>query len=96
MHRGYFAKRYPQTSRRPQYFLPSAFIAFFVLGPFVLPADFFLALTWMYLLFILAGSLHARRPALIAATLSGIFLSHLTYGFNFIRGLLAGRLKEET
>jgi len=95
-HRGYFVKRYPQTSRRWSYCMPSLFVVFLIGGPFLLPADLFLVLLGTYGLAVLLGSLHARRPGLIALTILGIITSHLTYGVFFLRGLFSPRLKEET
>ena len=95
-HRGYFVKRYPQTSRRWPYFMPSLFVAFLVAGPFFLPADLFLVLLAAYGVAVLLGSLRGRRPGLIALTVLGTVASHLTYGVYFLRGLFAPRLKEET
>ncbi len=107
-HRGYFVKRHPQTSRRWPYFMPTfltvSFVAFllvflvslFVRGRLFLPAYFFfLAFLGTYVLAVFLGSLHGRRPALVAVTILGIVTSHLTYGLCFVRGLLVPRLKEE-
>ncbi len=105
-HRGYFAKRFPQTSRRWSYFMPTllivsfvAFLLVFLLSLFVrglfFPTAFFLAFLGTYVLAVFLGSLHGRRLGLIALTILGIVASHLTYGFCFAWGGFARRLKEE-
>ncbi len=107
-HRGHFFKRFPETSRKPAYMLPSLFIAYGLLGSMlsILKPAFALAfiLTILsYLLIIMINALylalkdHSRwsKPKLFLLTTAGIVLTHLTYGLYFIKGLLAGKLKEE-
>ncbi|MBN2288236.1 MAG: glycosyltransferase, partial [Candidatus Glassbacteria bacterium] len=100
LHRGYFVKRFPETSLKPAYFLPSLFVLGLVLGP---PA----ALAWpdlgvlyggavaFYLLLALGFAALSFNPLRAWYVFSGTVLSHLTYGAYFIRGLLARRLSEE-
>jgi len=94
-HRGYFVKRYPQTSLRLPYFIPSLFVAFLVFGPFLLPFQLFCTLAAVYSAAVFFGSLHAKRPGLIGLTFIGVILSHITYGIYFLHGLVASRLAEE-
>ncbi|MBU1122419.1 MAG: glycosyltransferase [Candidatus Omnitrophica bacterium] len=108
-HRGYFAKKYPKTSFRPEYFLPSLFSAG-VLGGGVLGV-FFPAFKMLYLTVIgfYLGSV-GINTALLAfkekhgiinkirlffLVSAGIIMTHLTYGVYFIRGLLADKMPEE-
>lgn len=96
-HRGQFARIFPETSRLPSYFVPSAFVLGLVFGPFIcaaLPVLWFfygLCLT-AYLTLILAETTKAylaERDLKLALCVSlGIFLTHVVYGFNFIHGLL--------
>lgn len=96
LHRGYFAKKYPETSFKFLYFVPSLFFLFlaFSLTVFLLPA-------WMRMLVAIGWGLYGI--ALIKALLDFIkyekllvcccslfytFLSHLVYGIRFMQGFL--------
>ena len=95
-HRGYFVKRFPSNSRRAAYFVPSAFVfylaAFAVLAP-LLPR-FALALAAaplaVYALAVALTSADWRLHRWVLTAL-GVVLSHLWYGVEFMRGLLARR-----
>ncbi|MDR2599843.1 MAG: glycosyltransferase [Oscillospiraceae bacterium] len=96
-HRGYFARKLPQTSLRLQYFIPSLFTLGVFLGPAV--CLFVPILWWVYagvmvLYFILAilSIRGTRSVALILVATFGIFATHIGYGFNFIRGLLSKKM----
>ncbi|MDD2707585.1 MAG: glycosyltransferase [Verrucomicrobiae bacterium] len=100
LHRGYFAKRYPETSRRLPYFLPSTLVvggtgllALVLLGPTPFQWVFeFLAILY----FMLAAASLAEKPfRLILPAVCVIFASHVVYGVAFLRGLAAARLPEE-
>ena len=99
LHRGYFVKRYPQTSLRLPYFLPALFLFSLFAGAafslFIIPMRiiYLLGLT-LYLLLVLAFSF-SKGLRFIPYLFWGIILTHLTYGFYFIRGLFSGGLKEE-
>jgi glycosyltransferase involved in cell wall biosynthesis len=93
IHRGFFAKRYPETSLRPAYFIPTAFlVGNVVLLPLLLIPSMRLALlggALFYALLVARSSLSSRRfhranPALVAV---GIYLTHVTYGLGFLLGL---------
>lgn len=99
-HRGYFAKRFPATSLRVRYFLPTALVLALVLGAAA-------ALAWPaarlpYAVFVTAYlgsaflwgmlSLNFRMAVLVWA---GIVVSHWTYGIYFVKGLLANTMVEE-
>jgi len=96
-HRGYFAKKFPQTSRRLFYFFPSIATLLFV---FLLIFSLFSTVVGqLFLGFLLAGfitaflSLSAKASFLrkLLAVL-GIFLTHLTYGVAFLQGLLTKKI----
>lgn len=98
MHRGYFAKRFPETSRTLNYFIPSILSVGFLLGAIL--SFYNLTIAYFYisflLLFILLGVASVIRnttlkDALIASV--GIILTHLAYGLFFIKGLLVYELK---
>lgn len=96
-HRGYFAKKLPQTSLRLAYFIPTLFVLGLILGPIV--SAIFPICWWIYggvllLYFILAAvSLRSCKSIkLFFVSLLGIFLTHVGYGVCFVRGLLSKEL----
>lgn len=98
IHRGYFAKKFPQTSRRVFYFLPSLLLLGSSLGipvaifiP-VLRIPYFTGLA-LYALIVLASSLQARELKVVPLVFTGIILTHLTYGLGFLKGLSTKELK---
>ena len=109
LHRGYFAKKYPKTSLRFEYFIPSLFVIVLLTGGISslsssLASGIYSLILTMYLIFILASSLslvfaakesRINRIKLLFLTISGIFLTHITYGIYFIKGLLAKKMPEE-
>ena len=98
-HRGYFAKKYPQTSLRPIFFIPSLFaiglITGFILSFYstILKGIYFSVLT-LYLLMILFTTLSIKNLKMKLYLILGIFLTHIVYGSGFIRGLTRIRFKQ--
>jgi cellulose synthase/poly-beta-1,6-N-acetylglucosamine synthase-like glycosyltransferase len=99
LHRGYFVKRYPQTSLRFTYFIPSIFVTLILVGgslSFFLPGlrlPYLLCLTVYFLIIFIF--IISKELQLIPLVFFGIILTHLTYGIYFLKGLLSQRLKEE-
>lgn len=98
LHRGYFAKKFPQTSALPLYFVPSLFlfgnIFLFLLG-FANPLLWKLwgVLLAVYLLFgIIEVLLRTRHPIVFGMTLIILVSSHFVYGWRFIQGYLTSQL----
>lgn len=96
-HRGYFAKKLPQTSLRPAYFIPTFFTCGVVVGPVLCVLAPYLWLVYISVLllyFILAGySLRScREIKLFFLSLAGIFATHIGYGICFVQGLLSKNL----
>lgn len=99
LHRGYFAKRYPLTSFRLHYFLPSFLVLFLVLG-FVV--SYFTSFTLyfygvgIYLIVLLLAFfdilLKGERILVGLVTVPYIILTHLWYGVRFMQGLMVKRL----
>lgn len=96
-HRGYFAKKFPQTSRYPVYFYPTiltlGFLTLLLWSPFSLQIKvlFLLLLVFFYLIAVL--SVVKKAPLLLALLAGiGIILTHLVYGTFFIKGLLTFKL----
>lgn len=97
VHRGYFAKKFPQTSLRASYFLPSLFCLGLVFGTVASVFNpvvkmVFLSLLGLYLLLTLISSFQAKDLGTIPLVFLGIISTHLTYGTGFIKGLLTRRL----
>jgi GT2 family glycosyltransferase len=102
LHRGYFVKRFPETSLRPSYFLPTT-LAFGIIGGVLLSVivPYF---AWLYfagiLVYLIAVVWSAAQVSngfrLTILVALGIIATHLIYGIWFVFGLLAPRLSEET
>jgi GT2 family glycosyltransferase len=92
LHRGYFARKYPETSLRISYFVPSCFLLFTVAG--FLTSLFSLTAALFYWpvmgLYFLLDIIFALKPDILETfwTVAGVFMTHMVYGFNFIRGLV--------
>jgi len=98
MHRGFFAKRYPENSRRLVYFMPSLLVLAMVAGialslfeePFY---PYLLAFFSIYFIGTFLMALKARRAKLVMLTWIGIILTHITYGIFFLIGLIKRDLR---
>ena len=92
VHRGYFVKKYPETSLRLSYALPSLLLLGIIFG---IPAAvfspvlriLFLSVLGLYLLLLLIFSLLTRDLKAAPLVFLGIALTHLTYGLGFLVGL---------
>lgn len=95
-HRGYFVKRFPETSKRFSYFVPSLFVAGIVTGAFftglcVFFRSVYFIMLGIYLISVVFETVKSRNLLVFP----GIILTHFIYGIFFIRGLLSGKLEEE-
>lgn len=96
-HRGYFAKKLPETSLKLAYFIPSLFTLGLVAGP-VLSA--FFPVLWyvygiiigIYVILVLVSIRKAENIKIWGLAAIGIFLTHIGYGICFIRGLCSKKL----
>ncbi|MCM8780906.1 MAG: glycosyltransferase [Candidatus Omnitrophica bacterium] len=111
LHRGYFVKRFPETSFRWSYFVPSIFLICIVIGgmfSFCLPffRSIYFKVIFLYLFIVLIFSILGvlkeknvkylfQRTILSVMVALGIILTHLVYGLYFLRGLSSHKLKEE-
>jgi len=100
LHRGYFVKRYPETSLRLSYFFPSFLVIGVSLG-WILAVFFpvlgiiYFATIAIYLLWSLGISLCSVDLKMGALVFSGIIVTHFVYGIFFLKGLLSKKLREE-
>jgi GT2 family glycosyltransferase len=98
-HRGFFVKKFPETSLKPAYFIPSVFMVFALLGWTSVFLNDLLFLSWaaimgIYTLLNLAFSLRTWNPIGILGIFTGTFLTHIFYGVWFIAGLLVSEIKD--
>lgn len=97
-HRGYFAKRFPETSRRFVYMFPTILAIGFIAGALLSLINIKLMVAFLLALgiFILLGILSvAKRASFFDSFLvsTGIITTHLSYGIHFVLGLLTKELK---
>ena len=100
VHRGFFVKKFPETSRQLQYFVPSLFVTGIALG---LALSFFnrpfmwayIGVVAFYLLLTLLSSVKTLFVLINALIFPGIVATHFTYGIGFIKGLLSRKMKEQ-
>lgn len=97
VHRGYFAKKFPRTSLKALYFLPSIFFLGIVFGTIISFLNpiirlLFLAALAFYLVLALVSSFEPKDIRMSLLVFSGIIATHLTYGIGFIKGLLTKEL----
>lgn len=99
LHRGYFVKKYPETSLKLVYFIPALFLSALIVGMIFslisLPIRIIYSLCLsLYLLLLFIASLK-EGFRLLTAVFFGVMLTHFTYGFYFLKGLISKRLREE-
>ena len=99
LHRGYFVKRYPQTSLRISYFIPTFLVAYITTGGLAslsMPCvrEIYLVSFYVYCCAVLISSI-SRDIRLIPLVFLGTVLTHFVYGINFLRGIFSSRLKED-
>ena len=103
LHRGYFAKKYPETSRRLRYFIPTCFLIFVILNaltPFLsTPLRICLCAIWAcYGVVICAVWRDIRKYETFEVASFAIpytILTHLCYGAKFAQGLFSINLKSK-
>jgi len=97
LHRGYFVKRFPQTSFRISYFLPTLFVFGLLSGwlaGFIYPVLYKIYFISIFVYFSIALLTGAKNKSPLTV-FSGLVLTHLCYGIWFLKGLFSRRLKEE-
>jgi len=95
-HRGFFARNYPETSRRLPYFMPSLLFLFLVPGLIILPCSLYEKGLLAYCAALALAALDILRHEPVDVTLAAvpyIVLTHLTYGWRFLRGWFTHDLK---
>jgi len=101
LHRGFFIKKYPETSLKIKYLIPAFFFLFVVGG--AIPSIFYQEILWLYLLGWIIYSLalvkalldisrYEKNKLIVLNTTYYIFLTHIVYGFRIWQGLLTKKL----
>ncbi len=102
LHRGFFAKQFPETSLRLNYFFPSMLVIFMISGaifPFFGGSIqlLYILIFSIYLFAALGVSLMAaaygRNLLYLPLVFIGTIATHITYGINFLRGLASRELE---
>ncbi|HLM84459.1 MAG TPA: glycosyltransferase [Candidatus Bathyarchaeia archaeon] len=97
LHRGFFAKKYAETSRNLRYFMPSLFVLFIIFGGILAySSKIFLELYILGWIIYFVALLNAfydiyLQEKNILVTLAAsyyIFLTHIFYGIRFLQGFL--------
>lgn len=101
LHRGFFARKFPETSRRFKYFLPSFFVLFLIAGVIILFMNepilnrLFYAGLGIYLLSLIIALYQIqgkeKNLKISLVSLLYIFLTHIYYGIRFSQGFLFTR-----
>lgn len=103
LHRGHFVRVHPETSRRPGYFVPAAWVlflavalayGFFYVADGVSPSPVLGGLLCLgfgayglFLAVVLADLLRFEAPAVALAAIPYVALTHVWYGLRFLYGL---------
>jgi len=100
LHRGHFAKRFPDTSLRLSYLIPTLFVLGVILGAPLAFLHPWLRLAYLgvlscYALITLISSFTLSPPMWLATWL-GVMATHVVYGIRFLLGLLSRHMPCET
>jgi len=98
IHRGFFVKKFPQNSRNFAYFVPLILIFFFVTFPFlsIIHKIFpwiYTSIIFIYLSMVFLSSIKFHNLNIFGYIFLGTILTHFTYGFGFLKGLITKELK---
>lgn len=102
LHRGHFAKRFPATSLRLAYFIPSLFCLFVLCGLLLPLLPAWVASAWRALwglygaalvVHVLGVIVRIRRPLVALATVPYLVGTHFWYGWRFMQGLATRDLR---
>ena len=101
LHRGFFAKKFPKTSRKLKYFIPSLWVGFVCIGLLLSVtsqwAGIYYLAGWTVYLMSLAISLKDIRQhesmSVALGALPFIILTHIWYGTRFVLGLTTRELR---
>lgn len=95
LHRGYFAKKFPDNSRHFTYWVPSIFLIFNALGitlSILFPNFFFIpyvGIMSFYFIICIVTGIQTKNLKILVFVSVGIPLTHIVYGCGFIKGILS-------
>ncbi len=93
MHRGHFARIFPQNSLKLGYLTPSIFLIYLI----SLPLHKFFIPLYLYIILLLITQINVlfktKNILLSFISIFSIFITHITYGFLFIKGYFSPDLK---
>lgn len=97
LHRGYFAKVLPDTSRKLVYFIPSLFVLGLIVGPvasMILPILWYVyfSILLVYFALLVVSTVNFKDVRVWFLSIIGVFVTHVGYGLGFIRGLFSKEL----
>jgi hypothetical protein len=103
LHRGYFAKKYPETSRRTKYFIPTCFLIFVVSNAFIPVLDTQLQVVFFVIWIGYVAAIYKvwcdiRKYETVTVAVLAVpytILTHLWYGARFAQGLITKNLKSK-
>jgi GT2 family glycosyltransferase len=98
IHRGFFVKKFPKTSRNFAYFVPLFFIFFFVTFPFLsiihkMFSWIYLSVIFIYISMVFISSIKIHNLNIFGHIFLGTILTHVAYGVGFLKGLISKELK---
>ena len=96
-HRGYFMKKLPETSLRPAYLIPLAFVLGLILGPVIsifIPfcRYIYIGVLCLYALLDLLTTFHIKHIGASILAFFGLFATHVVYGIFTVVGLFQKKL----
>jgi len=99
LHRGFFTRRFPETSLKFSYFVPSIFTLFALFGWMTVWIEtalfnFWGAVMLLYCTLALIFSLRTWNPAGILGVFAGTFVTHIVYGVWFLAGLFSSEIRD--
>lgn len=101
-HRGYFCRKFPKTSMRPSYFLPSILLLFTLFGWLGVLADPLLGVLYaggmalyLFLAVLNAWTTTGTEARMFGLVFAGTLVTHYGYGLFFLRGLFSRSLRED-
>jgi cellulose synthase/poly-beta-1,6-N-acetylglucosamine synthase-like glycosyltransferase len=102
LHRGYFSKKFPKTSRKIIYYLPSFFVILLFLSfIIIIYSKFFIIIISFYIIYsliIIKALIDIKKFENYKVCFFSVFyiiLSHIFYGVSFIKGLFTKKLKSK-
>ena len=101
MYRGYFSRRYPETSFRLVYFIPSIFLSWLVFGGVLslfyptFKEAYFTVLV-IYLLYCLGVSIKTKSIRHFLPVFLLLIVTHITYGLGVVRGIFMKKSLDKT